>query len=319
MASKATKKPLGSLTDVVASEKARNLVAKIVGGAFATIIAPILVTYLIKSMEQKGETPKPPAAAAPAATVPPEVVATHATTQPTVHATSRENLSSQPWNTPAFEQWMHATQALNAKQQLEVVSRKLKELNPGFDGQLTSGDGRGSRKIENGVVALLKVEVGKVSDLSPVRALVHLRQLTCTGKSANHSKFSNLSPLAGMALTRADFSYTDVSDLRPLIGMPLEELRFESAKVADLSPLSKMPLTNLVCFGNPISDLSPLLDCKGLTRLDCRQTKVTAAQVAALQKTLPNCKIEWDGAPSASPPGEDAKPKTSEPAASGTK
>jgi hypothetical protein len=44
--------------------------------------------------------------------------------------------------------------------------------------------------------------------------------------------------------------------------------------------------------------------------LDVRYNKVTLAQVAALQKALPNCKIDWD---------DPAKPKTPEPAASGTK
>ena len=37
---KATKKPLGAITDVVASEKTKYLFAKIFGGAFGTIIAP---------------------------------------------------------------------------------------------------------------------------------------------------------------------------------------------------------------------------------------------------------------------------------------
>jgi hypothetical protein len=44
--------------------------------------------------------------------------------------------------------------------------------------------------------------------------------------------------------------------------------------------------------------------------LDVRSTKVTAAGVAALQKALPNCKIEWDN---------PAKPKSPEPAAAGMK
>lgn len=41
---KAAAKPHHTLTDVVASEKTKYLFAKIIGGAFATIIAPILVT-----------------------------------------------------------------------------------------------------------------------------------------------------------------------------------------------------------------------------------------------------------------------------------
>jgi serine/threonine protein kinase len=44
-----------------------------------------------------------------------------------------------------------------------------------------------------------------------------------------------------------------------------------------------------------VSDLSPLAGCKELTTLKATRTKVTAAGVAALQKALPGCKIEWDG------------------------
>jgi serine/threonine protein kinase len=55
------KKPLGALTQAVASEKTKHLAAKIVGGAFATIIAPILVTYLIKYLDKSDSPPIPPA------------------------------------------------------------------------------------------------------------------------------------------------------------------------------------------------------------------------------------------------------------------
>ena len=37
---------------------------------------------------------------------------------------------------PAFQQWVKATQALPAEKQIEAVSKKLMELNPGFDGKI---------------------------------------------------------------------------------------------------------------------------------------------------------------------------------------
>ena len=55
-----------------------------------------------------------------------------------------------------------------------------------------------------------------------------------------------------------------------------------------------MPLKHLDCFVTSVSDISSLEDCKSLTFLDVTRTKVTPAQVAALQKALPTCKIEWD-------------------------
>ena len=47
----------------------------------------------------------------------------------------------------------------------------------------------------------------------------------------------------------------------------------------------------MYCGDTPVSDLSPLEKCQDLTILDVTKTKVTATQVAALQKALPDCNI----------------------------
>ena len=49
-----------SVIEVVASEKSKHVFAKIVGGAFATIIAPVLVTFLIKYLDRDAPPAKPP-------------------------------------------------------------------------------------------------------------------------------------------------------------------------------------------------------------------------------------------------------------------
>ena len=95
LATKTTKKPLGSLTEVVGSEKTKHLFAKIVGGTFATIVAPILVTYLIRYLDKKDEPHTPPAANAPL-TAPSVVVATSTASRPVVPVTSS---SDQPKTT----------------------------------------------------------------------------------------------------------------------------------------------------------------------------------------------------------------------------
>jgi len=41
--------------------------------------------------------------------------------------------------------------------------------------------------------------------------------------------------------------------------------------------------------------LTHFKDCKNLTELLVQKTKVTAAGIDELKKTLPKCKIEWDG------------------------
>jgi hypothetical protein len=47
--------------------------------------------------------------------------------------------------------------------------------------------------------------------------------------------------------------------------------------------------------GTQVADLTPLTLCRALKALHARGTRITAAKVAALQKALPNCKVEWDG------------------------
>ena len=69
-----------------------------------------------------------------------------------------------------------------------------------------------------------------------------------------------------------------------------------STQVSDLSASQGTPLILLNCDVTPVSDPSPLENCKSLRSLNLKSTKVTAASVAALQKALPKCKIEWDGA-----------------------
>jgi Leucine-rich repeat (LRR) protein len=196
---------------------------------------------------------------------------------------------NKPWNTPAFQAWVKEVQAMPAEKQVEAVAKKLMELNPGFDGRVTNIHESGPPKVENGVVTELRFHSQHVTDISPLRAFSKLNALYCyPGGNAG----------------------SQLSDLSPLQGAPLTELRCSGTSVFDLSPLEGMPLRTVQCDHTHVSDLSPLLECKGIESLNIAKTKVTAASVAALQKSLPNCKIEWDGA---------TKPKTPEPAAAGKK
>ncbi len=200
------------------------------------------------------------------------------------------------YNDPAFQQWMKDVQAMPAEKQMEAVSKKLMELNPGFDGKLTGADPNTGTppNIQNGVLLSLGFFTDNVTDVSPVRALTGLKQLFCYGSAAGKGKLSDLSPLRGMNLTWVGFNGNNVSDLSPLVGMKLTHVYCGRTPVSDLSTLRTMPLEKLYCYGTPVSDLSPLQDCKSLADLDARKTKVTPAAVAALQKALPSCKIEWD-------------------------
>lgn len=191
-------------------------------------------------------------------------------------------------NDPAFQQWMKGVAALPAKRQVDAVAKKLQELNPGFDGNVLHG-------VENDVVTELTFPTERVTDISPVRALVGLRVLHCSGNAAGPGRLADLSPLDGIKLTHLncggtqvsdlsplkgmplvwlDFSGTSVSNLTPLNGMRLELLHFEHTKVADLSPLEGMRITSLNCGYTQVSDISPLKNMK-LTFLVCWHTTVS--------------------------------------------
>jgi formylglycine-generating enzyme required for sulfatase activity/serine/threonine protein kinase len=295
---------------------------------------------------------------------------------PTAPAGSATTSAKLVMHDPAFQQWVKDVQAIPAEQQIEAVSKKLMELNPGFDGELRAmlEDPRVIEKprVENGVVTSLAFNSPAITNIAPLHALTGLNQLSFAGSSGNLSDLSplagmrlkqlnlsgmggavrdltplrgmsleqlvcrnlyhleDLSPLAGMPLKQLDVFYTRVVDLTPLAEMPLETLVL-SSHVKDLSPLGGMRLTRLECLGEGITDLAvlkgmplkilfcertsvtdltPLYGCHDLTRFRLSKTNISADQVAALQKALPNCEIELD---------DPAKAKTPQPAASGTK
>jgi serine/threonine protein kinase/Leucine-rich repeat (LRR) protein/DNA-directed RNA polymerase subunit RPC12/RpoP len=172
--------------------------------------------------------------------------------------------------------WLKSVAVMKPEEQVAAVAKKLKELNPGFDGKV-------EHKIENGVVTELKFLSDNVTDISPVRGLVGLQSLDCSSSVPGKSKLSELSPLKGMSmwalhcagtavsdlsplkemkLRNLGIQYTPVSDLSPLKNVGLYWLHLESTKVSDLSPLQGMPLSILYIAQTRVSDLSPLKDMK---------------------------------------------------------
>ncbi len=132
-------------------------------------------------------------------------------------------------------------------------------------------------------------------DNTPVWDLSPLRGMKLTSASLGGTKVTDLSLLQGMKLTYLKCDINQISDLSPLKEMPLTKLICRITSVSDLSPLNRMPLTFLDLAFTSVSDPSPLLDCKSLKSLNVTKTALTAAGVVALQKALPNCKIDWDG------------------------
>jgi Leucine-rich repeat (LRR) protein len=153
------------------------------------------------------------------------------------------------------EAWEKSVAALPPEKQVEAVARRLKELNPGFDGKVVP-------EIRDGQVVGLAFYAHAVKDLSPLRALPRLEGLGCGGTVQSQGKLADLLPLRGLSLKTLSIEDNPVSDLSPLRGMPLEVLRCFRTQVEDLTPLKGMPLTVLDANRTRIADLSPLKGMK---------------------------------------------------------
>ena len=171
--------------------------------------------------------------------------------------------------------WEESVAGLPASELMKAISIRMQELNPKFNGELTT-------RIENGVVKGLEFEADAVTDISPVRALKQLESLVCRGsdafsghrvdevKSGDHgsanlrvrtvgrSRLSDLNPLAGLPLKSLQVVNSHVCDLSPLKGMALTLLNCDATQIEDLSPLRGMPLQAFYCSYSRVTDLSPL-------------------------------------------------------------
>jgi Leucine-rich repeat (LRR) protein len=187
----------------------------------------------------------------------------------TVNRNGRQVVRVSKESVPSFEAgaWEKSVAALPAEEQVEAVARRLKELNPDFDGMVTPA-------IRYGHVAELTFHTHAVKDLSPVRALRRLEALACYGPPERRGILADLSPLRGLPLKTLSCFDNPVSDLSPLAGMRLEVLNCFRTEVEDLTPLKGMPLTVLSANGTRIADVSPLKGMS-LTRLLLERTSVS--------------------------------------------
>ncbi|HEY2841915.1 MAG TPA: hypothetical protein VGJ26_22340, partial [Pirellulales bacterium] len=70
------------------------------------------------------------------------------------------------------------------------------------------------------------------------------------------------------------------------------------ARVSDLKPLDRLTNLQLLYLDNTqVSDLKPLYGLSKLKDLRLKRSPIAKWQIEALQKELPNCKIEHDPFP----------------------
>jgi serine/threonine protein kinase len=181
--------------------------------------------------------------------------------------------ATKPWESSTFQRWIKDVAAMPAENQIEAVRKKLKELNPGSDGQISSRFNNASPPvIQDGKVVELLISIDKVADLSPIRAFSELRCLQCAS-SPNAWQRLDLSPLDGMKVDTLICMVRSI-DLSTVKGLPLSTLASFGCGITDLSPIAAMPLRSLTLSGNwEVKTLEPLKGMS-LTYLACDNSQV---------------------------------------------
>jgi len=156
--------------------------------------------------------------------------------------------------------------------QVNAVFTELRNRNPEFNPKSEFN----THTLDGNAVVELELD-GKLTDLSPVRALSGLKKLQVrqlVDVNAVNFPLSDLSPLTGMSLTQLKLARANVTDYTPLKGMPLQSLWLHGMKVPDLSQFAGLPLEHLGLRETDVSDLTPIRELK-LKSLDLFGTQVT--------------------------------------------
>ncbi len=166
--------------------------------------------------------------------------------------------------------WLLARMRQGIKENdVDAVAAQLVARNPGFDGKVTWV------KDDEGAVVKFGLCTDSVTDLSPLRALPRLEELSCTGSGNATGKLVDLRPLKGLSLSVLHLNNNSrLKDLSPLKRMALQQLNLWGWAGTDLSPLQTMPLKKLNCGGGQVADLSPLAGLP-LEELVVNYSKVT--------------------------------------------
>jgi len=151
---------------------------------------------------------------------------------------------------------------LTAEEQLKVLTDRLKEANPNFDGKVSHSLGQDGRITE------LNLAGAAITNISALQGMLLSRLYL------GNTKISDISALNDMPLEHLDLWGTFVRDLSPLKGAPMRELILSYSKVVDFTPISAFPLEVLAVEGLNFRDLS-LLKSAQLRVLSIAGTAVT--------------------------------------------
>jgi len=150
------------------------------------------------------------------------------------------------------ERWADELAQLSPAEQAQRVVARLRDLNPGYDGNFKYEE-------TNGTITKITLKSIGVRDLTPLRGLPSLRNLACAGTREAPGDLESLAGLAGLPLVNLDCNYNGrVRTLEPLRGMKLTGLNCGQTAIDSLEPLRGMPLVALGCQGTQVTSLEPL-------------------------------------------------------------
>ncbi|HEV3027728.1 MAG TPA: protein kinase, partial [Planctomycetota bacterium] len=208
-----------------AASPSKNVVL-IGGGAAAAVLVLLIVFWSGRQDPAPGPTPSP---------VP--IVRPSATKSPDSEKTGFDVAT-----------WEKSVADLPPEARVKSVQARLKILNPGYDGS------ESEHQVNHGRVLRLRLGHPSLRDISPLRALVDLRELELA-----KTQVTDLSPLQDSKLTLLVLDGDKVSDLRPLRTMKeLSIVALTGLPLRDLSALEGLDLARLTVKGCPVADLSPL-------------------------------------------------------------
>ncbi|OWK46801.1 serine/threonine-protein kinase [Fimbriiglobus ruber] len=164
---------------------------------------------------------------------------------------------------PPDDDWCQAVATLPAERQAATVIDKLRELNPGYDGEA-------SLRYRSGQVSELIISTDTVRDIRPIRALKGLRHLECNGSGLGRGLLIDLSPIKGLNLEVLNAWWNPkLTDFNPVRGMKLRSCQIGETPVEDLSPFQGMPLTFLSINGCRVRDIAVVRTLPKLEFLRC--------------------------------------------------
>jgi Leucine-rich repeat (LRR) protein len=105
----------------------------------------------------------------------------------------------------------------------------------------------------------------------------------------------NLTVLSLWSAHVSDVGLASFKDCKNLTYLDLSYTMARDAGLANFKDCKNLKVLRLAGTQTGNTGLANFKDCKLLTQLELQKTKVTAAKIMALKKTLPQCKIEWDG------------------------